>query len=318
MKHFLIYLVAFLFIVCLAIFNLRLLLPENGWVCQNGVWVRHGVPFTAQPDARLCGIDVFGHLTPSDKPVPGTASSSADQIVSEIKLTAPAANEIISSPLTVTGEALGNWYFEASFPVKLIGENGETLAQAPAQAQGDWMTTDFVPFKVTLNFDPGTSTIGMLILKNDNPSGIPEKDKQVAIPVRFSGVQKITVKPYFANTILNPQAADCSLVYPVERLINKTSSTARAAMEQLLAGPTDEEKMQGYYTAINPGVKLNSITIANGTAKVDFDEQMDFQLGGSCRVTAIRSQITQTLLQFPSVSNVVISVNGNTSEALQP
>ncbi|MBU3925210.1 GerMN domain-containing protein, partial [Patescibacteria group bacterium] len=56
----------------------------------------------------------------------------------------------------------------------------------------------------------------------------------------------------------------------------------------------------------------------NGIAKVDFDERLEFQAGGSCRVAAIRAEITETLKQFPTVNNVVISINGRTEDILQP
>src|SRR6185436_520379 len=59
------------------------------------------------------------------------------------------AGDTVSSPLTVTGEARGNWYFEASFPAVLVDWDGKIIAQLPAQAQGDWMTQEFVPFSVT-------------------------------------------------------------------------------------------------------------------------------------------------------------------------
>jgi hypothetical protein len=322
MKHLLIILGAFALITGIAILNLRFLSgPEDAWLCQGGAWVRHGRPTALAPDAQFCTVKKISRAAQNQNSAPA-ASASADQIMSEIKLTKPVANEIIFSPFSIEGKALGNWFFEASFPIKLIDENGKVLARGTVTANppagGDWMTADFVPFKATLNFNPGSSTIGMLILTNDNPSGLPENEKQYGIPVRFSKLEKITVKAYFGNTDLNPQAMDCGLVYPAERLINKTQTTARAALEELLAGPTDREKMQGYYTSINPGVKINSLIVSNGAAKVDFDEQMDFQMGGSCRVTAIRAQITQTLKQFPAVKDVIISVNGNSEAVLQP
>lgn len=110
-----------------------------------------------------------------------------------IVIDAPIANATVATPLTVTGKARGNWYFEASFPVRLEDAMGNILATAPAQAQGDgsagspqgWMTTDFVPFKVTLAFkEPFTST-GELFLKNNNPSGDPMMDKEIRVPVVF-------------------------------------------------------------------------------------------------------------------------------------
>lgn len=103
----------------------------------------------------------------------------------KIKLESPKANQLISSPLTVTGTARGMWYFEASFPVRLLDANNQELAVRPAQAQGEWMTEDFVPFSVTLTFaNPSTAT-GKLILQKDNPSGDPARDEQIEIPVRF-------------------------------------------------------------------------------------------------------------------------------------
>jgi spore germination protein GerM len=53
-------------------------------------------------------------------------------------------------------------------------------------------------------------------------------------------------------------------------------------------------------------------------ARVDFDEQLNYQVGGSCRVMAIRAQIEQTLKQFSTVDSVIISVNGQTEGILEP
>ncbi len=100
-------------------------------------------------------------------------------------LTAPVQNTKVKSPLSVSGDAIGYWYFEASFPVVLKDSNGNVLAQAPAQAQGDWMTTSTVPFLTTLTWATTTATSGVLILKNDNPSGLPENDSEISFPVLF-------------------------------------------------------------------------------------------------------------------------------------
>ncbi len=93
--------------------------------------------------------------------------------------------DTIASPLTVTGEARGPWYFEADFPVRLLDGFGNEIALAIATAQGDWMTTDFVPFSATLTFSPPATATGTLILEKDNPSGLPENAAAVHIPVSF-------------------------------------------------------------------------------------------------------------------------------------
>ncbi len=103
-----------------------------------------------------------------------------------IRIDTPRPNALVSSPLIISGEARGYWFFEASFPIELHDENGNLLAEHYAEAQGEWMTTDFVPFKSTLTFtNPPSGTAGTLILRKDNPSGLPEHDDALIIPIRF-------------------------------------------------------------------------------------------------------------------------------------
>jgi hypothetical protein len=103
-----------------------------------------------------------------------------------IRLDNPRPNQEISSPLKISGEARGSWFFEGSFPVVLTNQDGQTIAEGIATAEGEWMTAEFVPFSVDLNFTmPDNSKQGTLILKKDNPSGLPENDDALEIPVQF-------------------------------------------------------------------------------------------------------------------------------------
>lgn len=119
----------------------------------------------------------------------GNVNEKADLI----RLTTPRPNATIKSPLIVKGEARGNWFFEASFPVSLTNWDGLILAEGIATAEGEWMTTEFVPFTATLNFtNPAAEASneayakrGTLILKKDNPSGLPEHNAALEIPVLF-------------------------------------------------------------------------------------------------------------------------------------
>lgn len=107
------------------------------------------------------------------------------EMADTIKIDSPRPNAKIASPLKLTGQARGTWYFEAVFPVELQDANGNVLATGQAQAQGDWMTEDFVPFTASLEFTTPATPTGILILKKDNPSGLPENDKSLAVPVKF-------------------------------------------------------------------------------------------------------------------------------------
>lgn len=104
-----------------------------------------------------------------------------------IYVTAPTSDALITSPLIVSGKARGYWYFEASFPLEITDSSGKVLAQSHAEAQGNWMTEDYVPFKGTLTFTKPTTGDGkgFIVFRKDNPSGLPENEASVSIPIRF-------------------------------------------------------------------------------------------------------------------------------------
>ena len=102
-----------------------------------------------------------------------------------IQVSSPRPNEIVKSPLLVKGEARGYWFFEASFPVRLLDDQGQVVASGIAQALSDWMTENFVPFEAELSFSTPESEKGTLVLEKDNPSGLPENSDQLRFPVYF-------------------------------------------------------------------------------------------------------------------------------------
>lgn len=100
--------------------------------------------------------------------------------------------DTITSPLKITGESGGGWFFEGSFPVVLVDWDGLIIAEGLAKAKGDWMITSFVPFEAELKFikpanptNQDYATKGAIIFKKDNPSGLPQNDKAYELPVRF-------------------------------------------------------------------------------------------------------------------------------------
>ncbi len=113
-------------------------------------------------------------------------SDGSGETGSDVTVESPLPNATVGSPLRVAGTARGSWFFEASFPVYLLDAHGNTLGQGVAQANGDWMTTDFVPFEATITFvaDPLiVGDAGTLVLQKDNPSGLHENDDAFRIPV---------------------------------------------------------------------------------------------------------------------------------------
>lgn len=295
-------------------------------------------------------ILVIWGLTSLGTDNPADAALNLDE-TTEISVDQPLADDVVSSPLAVSGEALGNWYFEAVFPVRLVADDGEVLAETFATAKGDWMTEAMVPFTATVEFTAPEAETGWLLLGKDNASGLPENELWVKVPVRFAVAEEestaganddtgsatsspttptagipSTSAPVPATASLIPlkiylargadMSANCSQVMGVWRQVPRTMAVARAALNQLLVGPNPAEIAQGLGTSLPVGVKLQSLTINGGVARADFSAELN--TGGSCRVTNIRAQISETLKQFPSVSSVIISVNGNAATALQP
>lgn len=128
-----------------------------------------------------------------------------------IKVNTPLPGATVQGPLEVSGEARGMWYFEAVFPVRLLDGNGNEIARAQAQAQSEWTTGDFVPFKATLTFDAPATASGTLVLANDNPSGLSQNAKEVRVPVKFAVTAPAAKSGINGKVVIGPTC-------PVERI----------------------------------------------------------------------------------------------------
>lgn len=112
-------------------------------------------------------------------------TSDREPIENLLRVEQPLPNNDVSSPLQISGEARGYWYFEADFPVRLETYDGAILARGVAEAEGDWMTESFVPFRTELRFDAPDDERGYLVFERANPSGRPENDRSFRLPVLF-------------------------------------------------------------------------------------------------------------------------------------
>lgn len=251
-----------------------------------------------------------GAAPSSDAGAPDNSGNSEPNIV----VFSSKPHDIVGEKIKVIGKAR---VFENQFNIRIVFE-GKKIYETGAM-------TDAPDAGVFGNFEKeiDISSFGIkdgsaleLEVFNYSVKDGSEIDK-VAVPLKFRQSETIEVNVYFNSGKMDPEYS-CNKVFAVKRKIPKTQAVGKAALEELLRGPTDEEKSQGFLTSINSGVKIQNLTIENGVARVDFDEQLEYQVGGSCRVSAIRAQITQTLLQFSAVQNVIISINGRTEDILQP
>jgi heme/copper-type cytochrome/quinol oxidase subunit 2 len=228
----------------------------------------------------------------------------------------PANESVVSSPtITVSGIAR---VFENTFSIRVRTSTTTKILEEPvmtdAKDAGQFGEFNY-SFTLSTNVLPSDNKIYIDALEYSARDG--SETNKVTIAIEVTHQQTTTVKVYFNNDRLDPQVS-CTKVFEIQRVIPYTQSVGQAAINELLTGPIDKEPGLGYYSNIPSAARLRSLRIENGTAYADFNAELDRNVGGSCRVSAIRAQITQTLRQFPTVQNVVISVNGNSTEALQP
>jgi hypothetical protein len=148
------------------------------------------VPWSKQPevnDFQACidaGYPVMESF-PRQCKTPDGRTFTEQIVEGDVVISFPRPGEVVLSPLLVSGKARGNWFFEANLPVSLKDQTGKLLAQKGFQAKGEWMTTDYVPFEDTLEFEKPSTEYGLLIIEKDNPSGLPEHDDSYVVPVKF-------------------------------------------------------------------------------------------------------------------------------------
>lgn len=175
------------------------------------------------------------------------------------------------------------------------------------------MTEDFVPFMVSLAFDAPSTATGTLVLKRDNPSGLPQNDDEVRVPVRFSTEtgERRAIKLYYFDPASDRDAAgniQCSRagLVAVERSIPVTKTPVQDAVRLLLRGGlTEAERSRGITTEFPlAGVELKGADLKNGALTLEFSDPNNRTGGGSCRAGILWFQIEATTKQFPEVKEV--------------
>lgn len=113
--------------------------------------------------------------TPTPSPLVTTGVPVQEKGVS---IEIPEPGFAIASPVEIKGFAPGSWFFEGQIQGQLISEAGKVVSTFPLKATDNWMTSEHVPFEGTAEFEvPKTDAVIHLVIKNDNPSGLPENEQ---------------------------------------------------------------------------------------------------------------------------------------------
>jgi hypothetical protein len=127
---------------------------------------------------KALAVTLAACAPPAQNAIEATPSPAAEGVSVE----APAANARVSSPLTVTGTAPADWFFENQFPVRLLDAQDNEIAHAPAQPRINWTEPGPKSFDAELTFEVEVETSAMLVLEEDMP-GEGVEPRQLRVPV---------------------------------------------------------------------------------------------------------------------------------------
>lgn len=217
-----------------------------------------------------------------------------------------------------------------------VGQPGQQVVAALRWQDG----TELLQTFVTLRGEDGRGLlVDSLNWLNEGPP--PQPPTQPAIlELRNAAGEILASQEVAVLSLDDPGTQEIELplilgetVQSVRRRIPRTTEVGGAALEELLWGPFPPN-LAGFGTALptpqevlaytgrtadwGPRVRLLQLTIIDGVATADFSKEMQAYGGGSLRVTLIRQQIEQALMQFPTVHEVIIAIEGDTEAVLQP
>lgn len=232
----------------------------------------------------------------------------------QIRVFSPRAGEKIKSPVRISGEARGFWFFEAQFIAELYDAHQNFLGRTILTAKNDWMTEAFVPFEGSLEFTEPSTSLGTLRFLSANPSGLTEKQKVFELPIQFEAVPYKKVLLYYYQPEKDKDetgAIRCSRngLVPIEREIPLTKTPIQDVINLLLRGKENlkpEEIASGITTDYPlPGFRLESVDFEpEGRLILKFADPLNQTSGGACRVGILWFQIEATAKQFSGVKQV--------------
>ncbi len=135
-----------------------------------------------------------------------------------------------------------------------------------------------------------------------SPTGSPSEGRPS--PTAEPSAETMTFEVWFARG---------DRLFVVHRTVPASPRVGTAAVEALLAGPTEGERAAGLTTAVPEGTELLGLTVEGGLATVDLSGAFGSG-GGTLSVRMRLAQLVYTLTQFPTVEGVALELDGRPVE----
>ncbi len=137
--------------------------------------------------------------------------------------------------------------------------------------------------------------------------------RKAATRTLVSGPGTIKIKIFMIATEDNGKAGKkigCNdSVVAVERVIASTTAPLTSSIRELVAQHDQFYGQSGLYNALyQSSLQVNSVSLSKGKATVNLKGTL--VIGGTCDAPRVTAQIQETALQFSTVKQVVVLVNG--------
>lgn len=196
----------------------------------------------------------------------------------------------------------------ATLALAACGTNAATpIAQLPVTSTTSTPATSIIPEATTTTLTPSTTTTA----STSTTTSVAQVTTTSASPSTTKANGTMVVAPYFYIDEAGHPNRTGPFVAPVAREVDQTVAVARAAIEQLLAGPTSGERqgLPAISTSIPAGVRLLGLTIDEDIATIDLSKE--FAATDTSPTVAQRAaQVVFTMSRFDSVSEVLFRQEG--------
>ena len=145
-------------------------------------WLLWTEPVSAPTTSQVQTATTTATTTPIAKSSASQATSTAP-LDTKVIVSTPKSGAVVSRTFSIAGTAPSGWFFEAVFPIMVRDDNDNAIGRTQGRAQSDWTAPGPIRFTAQVTLETAYKGPATLVLMRDNPSGLPENDDSVEIPI---------------------------------------------------------------------------------------------------------------------------------------
>lgn len=147
----------------------------------------------------------------------------------------------------------------------------------------------------------------------DTPEEIKDSDSEEPGPIR----EEKEIREYQSRLFyLKINDEGQILLKSIIRTVEYETGLLGATMDTLFSGPSQDDLIKGYFSLIPSDSRINTLSIRDGIAWIDVNEEFTYNHLGFEGYQAQLKQIVYTATEFSSVRGVKITINGREEEFL--